>query len=650
MANSTKDEVFDGIGGIVDSAPLLHAYPEPQRSQILDYLFKPNYGQAVQVLKLEIGGDSNTTVDSESAYQHTATDKPNVMNGYEAWVAQEALKRNPKIKIWGLQWGAPRWIGGLCSKADNEYLVKWIQLMKSQAGVKVDYISAGQNEQNCAQGVNAAHNQFNDQDNISDLRNTLNTAGLNDVKVVGYDGEDGATASVLSRQPVGDLYAVGIHYPGGWKVPLTWDKTDSRSSTIKKLGMKYWASEDTDFQSLVPAPGSLTRQYNFRYIGFGTTLIMNWTLVGAAYPNMEYMEHSENPSPPQMALYAEEPWSGHYTIYDAPFWSMAHTTQFTEVGWQYVGSATKRLPKGGSIVSYRSGTGASQDWTSVIETTDATTAQKIHLDFEDGFKNNNFTVFSSSDDTKKYFENVGSFSEDQDGITVTVQPHSIVTISSLSGRAKGTDVNTSPPSAAFPANYADNFDSYAVDETNIGYFAPLQGAYAIQPCAAGRAGNCMTQVAAPNPIRWIYAANVDPYMLVGDRQTNDATYSVDVRLPDTQIDTYGSLGGHAHVGRKGGNYTGYVGYELKITGSGMWELVSTDTSRQSVASGKLGSAATNWHSLKLVFSNGMVYASIDGVIVAKAPTVSTLTAGMGALLSSYSPVQFDNFSIVKAGS
>ncbi|KVT80418.1 hypothetical protein WT25_16835 [Burkholderia territorii] len=634
---------------------MLHAYPEPQRSQILDYLFKPNYGQAVQVLKLEIGGDSNTTVDSESAYQHTATDNPNVLNGYEAWVAQEALKRNPKIKIWGLQWGAPGWIGGLCSKADNAYLVKWVQLMKSQAGVKVDYISAGQNEQNCAQGVNVAHNQFNDQDNISDLRKALNTAGLNDVKVIGYDGENDAytgvppTASVLSRQPAGDLYAFGIHYPGGWQAPLAWGATDSTGSAIKKLGIKYWASEDTDFQSLVPAPGKLTRQYNFRYIAFGTTSIMNWTLVGAAYQNMEYMEHSENPSPPQMTLYAEEPWSGHYRIYDAPFWSMAHTTQFTEVGWQYVGSATKRLAKGGSIVSYRSGTGSAQDWTSVIETTDATAAQKIHLHLGDGFKNDNFAVFSSSDDTKKYFENVGTFSGNQGDITVTVQPHSIVTISSLSGRAKGTDVSTTPPSAAFPANYVDNFDSYTVDETNIGYFAPLQGAYAIQPCAAGRSGNCMTQVAASNPIRWVNAANVDPYVLVGDWQTQDAAYSVDVRLPDTQTDTYGSLGGHAHVSRKNNAYTRYVGYELKIAGSGTWGLVYTDTSRHSVASGKLGSAATNWHSLKLAFSNGVVSAWVDGVVVATTPIVSTLTSGMGALLSSYSPVQFDNFSIVKAG-
>ncbi|CAE6877200.1 hypothetical protein R75465_08680 [Paraburkholderia aspalathi] len=92
----------------------------------------------------------------------------------------------------------------------------------------------------------------------------------------------------------------------------------------------------------------LTRQYNFEYLQQGATSIANWTLIGAAYINMEYMEKSEaghDNSPPQMAFYAEEPWSGHYTIFDAAFWSMAHTTQFTEIGWKYVKSASQRLTK-----------------------------------------------------------------------------------------------------------------------------------------------------------------------------------------------------------------------------------------------------------------------------------------------------------------
>src|SRR3982074_1896714 len=54
---------FDGVGALSagGSSRLLVDYPEPQRSQILDYLFKPGYGAALQHLKVEVGGDANST-------------------------------------------------------------------------------------------------------------------------------------------------------------------------------------------------------------------------------------------------------------------------------------------------------------------------------------------------------------------------------------------------------------------------------------------------------------------------------------------------------------------------------------------------------------------------------------------------------------
>src|SRR6476620_5800604 len=54
--------VFDGIGAISGgggNSRLLIDYPEPERTQLLDYLFKPGYGADLQILKIEIGGDTN---------------------------------------------------------------------------------------------------------------------------------------------------------------------------------------------------------------------------------------------------------------------------------------------------------------------------------------------------------------------------------------------------------------------------------------------------------------------------------------------------------------------------------------------------------------------------------------------------------------
>ena len=66
---------FDGIGAISGgggNSRLLIDYPEPERGQILDYLFKPGYGADLQILKMEIGGDTNSTDGSESSIEHTA--------------------------------------------------------------------------------------------------------------------------------------------------------------------------------------------------------------------------------------------------------------------------------------------------------------------------------------------------------------------------------------------------------------------------------------------------------------------------------------------------------------------------------------------------------------------------------------------------
>ena len=45
---------FDGHGGLSAGASsrLLFDYPEPQRSEILDYLWKPNYGANLHICKV----------------------------------------------------------------------------------------------------------------------------------------------------------------------------------------------------------------------------------------------------------------------------------------------------------------------------------------------------------------------------------------------------------------------------------------------------------------------------------------------------------------------------------------------------------------------------------------------------------------------
>src|SRR5213592_769930 len=85
---SSVGRTFDGVGAISGgggNSRLLFDYPEPQRSQLLDYLFRPGYGAAMQILKVEVGGDTNSTSGAEPSHQHIRG-AVNCDRGYEWWL------------------------------------------------------------------------------------------------------------------------------------------------------------------------------------------------------------------------------------------------------------------------------------------------------------------------------------------------------------------------------------------------------------------------------------------------------------------------------------------------------------------------------------------------------------------------------------
>ena len=172
---SSAGRTFDGVGAISGgggNSRLLIDYPEPERSQILDYLFKPGYGASLQILKIEIGGDTNSTSGAEPSIEHTRG-AINCNVGYEFWLAEQAKARNPAIKLYGLAWGAPGWIGGgnFWSTDTINYLVSWLGCAK-QDNLTLDYLG-GWNER----GYNKTW--------YENLRSTLNSSGYSAVKIVG---------------------------------------------------------------------------------------------------------------------------------------------------------------------------------------------------------------------------------------------------------------------------------------------------------------------------------------------------------------------------------------------------------------------------------------------------------------------------------
>ena len=133
--------VFDGIGaasGGGATTRLLADYPEPQRGQVLDYFFKPGFGASLQQLKVEIGADGNSTEGAEPTHQRSATDL-DCTRGYEWWLMREARRRNPAIRLTGLAWNWPAWVGKPGSRPSADYLVTFARCAAAQ-GTPLDYL------------------------------------------------------------------------------------------------------------------------------------------------------------------------------------------------------------------------------------------------------------------------------------------------------------------------------------------------------------------------------------------------------------------------------------------------------------------------------------------------------------------------------
>jgi len=78
-------------------------YEEPQRSTILDLLFKPNYGAALHLIKVEIGGDGQSTDGTEPSHMHDRDDL-SCKRGYEFWLLEVGVGRVCCVQVvagWG---------------------------------------------------------------------------------------------------------------------------------------------------------------------------------------------------------------------------------------------------------------------------------------------------------------------------------------------------------------------------------------------------------------------------------------------------------------------------------------------------------------------------------------------------------------------
>lgn len=626
----SSGRVFEGIGALSAGASsrLLIDYPEPQRSDVLDILFKPCFAASLHHLKVEIGGDINSTDGSEPSHARTRDEfihpKAEYFNrGYEWWLMKEAKRCNPATTLDVLQWGAPPWIGdhspGLdqpkskrfYSQDNADFIVGFIQGAKTYHNLTIDY---------CGIWNETPY----DVAWIKKLRRTLDAAGLKAVRIVAADQTpDLAPAWKIADDILVDpelakaVHTIGAHYASGttWKHSL---KEGSASTPeAKKTGKPLWASEDGPWRGDWEGARWLAKIFNRNHAIGRMTKTVIWSLITSYYDNL--------PIPCSGPMKANTPWSGSYEIQPG-IWAIAHTTQFVQPGWQYLDSACGLLRNGGSYVSLRKPT--SDDWSMIIETMDAKTPQTLSVRVVGGLSTSELNVWRTME--QNLFEHQPPITFVDGAFNITLEPNAIYSVTTTSGQQKGQPKHRITPASDFPTSYKENFNDSPSGKAPK-YFSDLNGAFEVAARSDGE-GRCLEQVIRSLGIEWPLAGQPYPRTITGSRNWTDYEVSCDVRLDEE--------GWAAICARFDKPWDS--GYWLLIYSDGTWKVGANG---RFPAEGKSKAAITGrWQRLSVDCRQDVVAFSINGVKLTSVQD-TTFRSGFAALGTGWNRALFDNFEV-----
>jgi galactosylceramidase len=605
---------FEGIGAVSAGASTrnLVDYPEKQRSEVLDFLFKPKFGAGFQHLKVEIGSGENSTCGSEPSHVITREElldpKP---RGYEFWFMAEARKRNPEIILDCLPWAYPSWVGTRFSQESADWFVAFLEVARTYYGLEIDWVSAAQNEMGSDLNWIAEH-----------LRPTLDAHGFSKVKLQAPDddSEFWQIFEEFEKNPEYDslIDAVGYHYVDG-RIPWEIDQKAGRHATekAKQSGKPLWASEEWS-QSGEEWGGKgvlyLARLMNKLYNIDRITKYLIWSPFDGIYNQIIWANTG--------AMQADSPWNGHYTVWPA-VWALAHTTQFAEPGWKYMnkgcGQFDSQTWRGSHVALQNPETG---DWSVVMVTGEQ---QKVKLNVGSGLKTGPVYVWESTEEDQ--FIEKETLELENGSLEIDLKPDAIYTLTSTTGQKKGS-YGTPPKSKPFPFPFTENFDNYIYGETPR-YFSYQKGTF--ETCRSPKGGLCLAQIVPEQGILWYNNWLLKPHSLFGDLNWQDYAIEGDILL----------TGGDVEIG---GRYAdrNKLGYRWILTSDGRWQLNWQYTT---LASGQIEKfKPSDWHNLSLEMKGDQITGFIDGKELVTI-TDNLGIKGMAFIASTYDRNLFDNIRV-----
>ena len=628
--------VYEGVGGISASTSIMLVdYPEPQRNQILDMLFKPKFGASVQHLKVEMGCGENSGCGSEPSHAITRDElKSPKPRGLEFWLMREARKRNPAIMLDALPWGFPAYLkpsandpkARLWSADMTSYFIAYLQAAR-QVGVEMNYLAAAQNE--CGTDYDWI---------VRSLRPALVTNGFGNVRLHAIEiaGHwEYVYNNFLKKPEMSEaIVAISAHYPNGgghYKIDQS-SICDGNNlmptQDVKDSGKPLWASEEYSCSGKTWGGSGalyLGRLINKLYIRDRLTKFESWPLFDGIHDGLQWYVDCG-------VMRADTPWSGHYEVWPA-VWAMAHTTQFVEPGWKYLDSCCGQLDAKtwkGTFVTLKDP--QTQDWSMVVCTGDRA---DLSIKIGEGLKKGTLHLWRSTE--QEQFVQLADPTPVGDAIALKMEGNAIYTLTTTTGQQKG-HFDAIPEAAPFPFPWHSDYKSQAPGDRPR-YFIDQCGTFEVVS-SAGR-GNCIQQMVPEQGMRWGgkgYGGIRKPYTVFGDPAWSSYAISADVKISGGDVE----IGGRWDGKNGSDNHFHKLSYRWILGKQGDWRLCYGDTELLKGRAQEFDGEA--WHRLKLVFDGHKLRGFLDGRKLADAEHAGPMK-GMGVLASSYDLNCFDSLAV-----
>jgi Glycosyl hydrolase family 59 len=531
---------YEGIGALSGGGGvtrLLVEYPTEIQSDIYDLLFLPKKGASLQLIKVELAGDSISTEGTEKSHSRFRGDL-NCSRGYEWNVLVEAKKRNPAIRTYALSWAVPSYIGNYSFQSyysqDNiDYHLSWLSCARNTWGVDIDYLGIW-------------NEKMFDSTWIKSLRHELDRNGYQTTRIVAADLDFTSISTAISTDPELALAIdiVGVHYPYFPPPPVSFEINKPLYVT------EMWnLTEYNDFKgSLRLARDVMT------YASWGARSSIVWCMIYSWFAILPYSHvDSSNAGSGHALMTAAEPWSGHYEL-STPLGSVAHFTQFADPGWFYLnntGPAMNLIP-GVGYISTMINTYVPEgklEFSIVIETSDAPSQVDLTLNLH-GFAPSStlpLSLYAWKTSETELFVQIADAIVNADGtVQLALDPMCIYSFTTTTGQGWATPSLPIPPSQPFPFPYFDDFNSSPL----LGYskyWSDLGGVFETALVPPSLDGNGLEQaycqVIEKDPGANAWEQNPAPYTILGNGNSGAnlsawTDYQVSVRAaidPSVQV-------------------------------------------------------------------------------------------------------------------